>query len=114
MKHQIKLVFLGCFVTSFCSAQAIDPGTPARTTNKKTVPIIFNATDSCFLRIDGVNKGKIARNKPKTIMLLPGQHEIFLESLETGETITNRSFRLTPDSIKGGKYNYLVTFEQKK
>jgi hypothetical protein len=119
MKHLIILLFLGFLVTSYCTAQspeeltglrpaaAVRNRAPVRAVGMITVTFITN--DTCNLKIGDADYGEFVNNK--TIKLPLGNYRLSFESLETGETINKRSFRLTRDSITGGKYTYQVTFK---
>ena len=64
--------------------------------------------------INGEDYGKIFKNSPTTIKLPFGNYSLLFESLETGKIIKDRSFRLTKDSARDGKYSYpAVTFQNK-
>lgn len=119
MKHLIALLFLSCLIISYCSAQSTEEligpraGTGARSGESNrtvnTIAVTFIADDTCNLTIDYRDYGKFVKN---TIVRLPlGNHRLFFESLETGKTIRDRSFRLTRDRLTGGTYNYPVSFK---
>ena len=114
MKHLLLLLFLGCLITSCCSAQDLDdkPPPPPPPPRVPTVAVTFIANDTCSLRINKNEYGEIVKNKSRTIDLPFGNYRLFFESLETGETLIKRSFRLIRDSITGGKFTYQVTFKQ--
>lgn len=115
MKHSIILLLLGCLATSYCSAQALPPDPVVqgpRPPKETKFAVTFISSDTCSLRINGTDYGEIDKNSPKTIALPVGNHRFFFESLETGETIRKRSFRLTRDSLRDGKYTYQVVFKQ--
>src|SRR5690349_20551782 len=116
MKALIVLSFLGCLVSSYCAAQNLDDAPvrerePVRP-NVPTIAVTFTSNDTCNLRINDKDQGNINKNSAKTIFLPLGSHRLFFESLETGETIKKRSFRLTKDSISGARIVYPVTFKQ--
>jgi hypothetical protein len=116
MKSLIVLSFLGCLVCSYCTAQNLDDA-PVRARepvriNTPTFAVTFIPTDTCNLRINDRDQGIIYKNSSKTIYLPLGSHRLLFESLETGETIKKRSFRLTKDSISGARIVYPVTFKQ--
>jgi hypothetical protein len=123
MKHLIVLLFLLCSIASYCSAQVL-PGSddpPPRSSTPipavRTIAVIFLPTDTCNLSINKVGGGKVGsgitviKNSPTTIKLPLGNYSLLFESLETGKTIKDRSFRLTKDSVVDGKYSYPVTFK---
>lgn len=116
MKHLIIILFLGCLITSYCSAQVIIPDHQRPHIDPPPqefkVAVTFIPNDTCNLKINGIDRVKIVKNSPQTIWLPLGNYRLFFESLETGETINKRSFRLNRDSITGGKYTYQVTFKQ--
>lgn len=120
MKQLILTLFIKSLLASCCAAQEIPgnenptPATrpaPARSVSKYAVT--FTATDTCVLKIDGMDYGEIRGGASKTVKLPLGVYRLFFESLETGETIKNRSFRLAQDSVAGGFYTYPVTFKKK-
>lgn len=114
MKYLIVLLFLSCLITSYSSAQIIEdePVVNERVRIVSTIAVTFIPNDTCNLFINGKDFGEIAKNRPRTIRLPLGNHRLFFESLETGESIKKRSFRLTRDSLAGGRYIYPVTFKQ--
>lgn len=114
MKRFTGLVFFSCFLTASCVAQAIDDDEriAPKASKANGIAVTFNASDSCNLRINGKDYGDIVKNKSKTIMLALGSYKMSFESLETGEVIINRSFRLLRDSVKSGRYAYPVAFKQ--
>jgi len=121
MKHLIILSFLACLITSYCSAQELPTDEPAKEPRNPTRPVRTTSTfavtfiagsDTCNLRINGMDYGEIARNSSKTIKLPLGNYRLFFESLETGKTMKERSFRLTRDKLTGGAYTYPVAFKQ--
>src|SRR5690242_14311676 len=126
MKHLIVSLFSACLITSYCSAQVPpgeEPGGKSTTTTHthshtetpaKGIAVEFIPTDTCYLSISKIGGGKtgsgqiINKNSPTTIQLSSGNYSLLFESLETGKIIKDRSFRLTKDSVKGGKYSYPV------
>lgn len=121
MKHLIILSFVACFITSYGSAQEIPTDEPAKEPRTSTQPVraintfavtFIASSDTCNLRINGMDYGEIAKNSSKTIKLPLGNYRLFFESLETGKTMKERSFRLTRDKVTGGTYTYPVTFKQ--
>lgn len=114
MKYIIFLLLSGLLTTAYCSAQPPPPPklTPTpRSTAVALYPIEFSANDTCNLVINGTDYGIIDKNSQKIIRLRFGNYRLFFESLETGETITNRSFRFNKDSVSAGKYIYAITFK---
>ena len=118
MKYLITFLLSVCLSSSYCFAQALedDPVVVAdnksRPTPQTLIAVTFVPTDTCNLVINGRDYGEVAKNSAKTIRLYPGSHRLFFESLETGEAIKKRSFRITRDSARGGKYTYPVMFKQ--
>jgi len=115
MKHLIILMFLGCCVNSYCSAQALPTDTIIKTSSaprEAKFAVTFISSDTCNLRINGIDYGEIVKNKAKTIAIPLGNYKFLFESLETGEAIKKRSFRFTRDSLQDGKYTYQVIFKR--
>jgi hypothetical protein len=120
MKCLIVTFISACLISSYTLAQEIrDEDTPrterrnppvAARTNT-IVDVTFLPTDTCNLRINGKDYGQIV--KSKTIRLPLGNYKFFFESLETGETLKKRSFRLTRDSLSNGKYTLPVRFRER-
>lgn len=119
MKHFILLLLVGFSTMDYCSAQPppddddVRPNPPGR--NPPRTPqyaIEFVPNDTCNLIINGTDYGKIGRSSRKILKLRPGSYMLLFESLETGEIIRNRSFRLNSDSLTDGKYIYTVTFKE--
>src|SRR5687767_14729401 len=105
------LTFISAFlITSYTLAQeirdednpVIERPNPRVARTNTIVDVTFLPTDTCNLRINGKDYGQIV--KSKTIKLPLGSYRLFFESLETGETLKKRSFRLTRDSLTNGKY----------
>lgn len=119
MKHLILSFFSACLVTFYCSGQEIPEGDVApakRPSDSKptarpisTIAVTFLSNDTCNLIINTKNYGEIV--KSKTVNLPLGNYKLFFESLETGETIKKRSFRLTKDSLTGGRYTFPINFK---
>jgi hypothetical protein len=113
MKRLIILLLAICLINSYSSGQDLPTNnTPIKkSAAKRTIqkyPVTFTANDTCNLRINGEDHGEIM--KSKTIQLPLGFYKLFFESLETGETIKKRFFRLTRDSLTDGKYTFAVKF----
>lgn len=114
MKHLILFLFLGSLSYSYCSAQVLESADIETVNNprppKQTlVTVTFIADDTCNVTIDYKDHGKFVKNKMVRLPL--GNHRLFFESLETGKTVRDRSFRLTRDRVTGGTYSYPVTFK---
>ena len=114
MRPIIITFLLTYLIIPCCSAQpepsedVVRPGKPKPSPN--TVSVVFISNDTCNLKING--RDYRIKNSPVTIKLPAGSHRLLFESLETGETIIRRSFRLTKDSAVGGRYTYNVMFKQ--
>jgi hypothetical protein len=114
MRPIIITFLLTYLIIPCCSAQP-EPSEDVERRSKPrppttTISVVFIANDTCNLVINGRNYG--IKNSPVTIKLPAGSHRLLFESLETGETIIRRSFRLTKDSAVGGRYTYTVMFKQ--
>jgi hypothetical protein len=118
MKCLIILFFATCLTNSYCSAQDLELKTnvPKKKPQMKkfvqTYAVTFTTNDTCTLKIDGEDRGEIV--KSETIKLPLGTYRLFFESLETGEAIKKRVFRLTKDSLTDGKYTLAVMFRGRK
>jgi hypothetical protein len=118
-KRLIIILFLFLLITGYSSAQPppLETSPPAPKKSKtirpvSTFAVTFLPTDTCILKIDGEERGEIV--KSKTIKLPLNTYRLFFESLETGETVKKRFFRLTRDSLKDGKYTFVVVFSKSK
>lgn len=114
MKQPILLVVFFLVLADYCKAQPVPPPTPPTPRPRPVIPTLkatFQADRDFYLRVDGYDYGKLAKDNRKEIALKEGPRKVVFEEADsTGERV-ERIFQVTAKMIRRGDTVYTVTFK---